>query len=130
MISNFFSIVVFNDTYFWSLKDAFDFDLNKIAELCKEIGVTFYKKDDVKFINRGGERPRNGNPRPMVIGFRTQTCRDAIFGAVGRLRNTGFKEVRIVADLTKMQRDKEQALNDECLKRNNNRTPDEIQAFL
>ena len=113
-----------------SKKDSFEFDIKQVDSICKEINVKFYMHDDVKFINRVGAKPSDGRPRPMVVGFRLQTCCDALLASAYRLKKTRLQNIRVVPDLTKYQRKKEEDLFIECERMNANLTPDDSANFL
>ena len=82
---------------------------------------------EVKFVNRVGEKPKDGKPRPMIIGFRDISIRDDILKNAFKLKNSTFSHVRVVPDLTKMQRTEEQELFEEAGNRNENMTePDSL----
>ena len=111
-------------------KDLFEFDLGQVEMLCKEIDVTFYKHDDVKFIFRAGQRPTDGKPRPMIVGFRSQNCRDTILNFAYRTKKTRLQDVRIVPDQTRIERDLETKLQTECDNRNANLSEADAATFL
>ena len=112
-----------------SRKDGFDFDLKQVEMICREINVRF-NAYDIKFIIRPGEKRSDGKPRPMIVGFKNSRCRDYLYDSSYKLKKTRLSEIRVVADLTRFQRDKEQALFEECEKRNAELNSDEAAAFL
>ena len=112
-----------------SRKEGFEYDMGQIGAMCKEINIRFHNRDDVKFITRAGER-QNGRPRPTIVGFRSSRFRDELLESAYKLKNTRLHEVRIVPDLTKCQRDKEQALLDECERKNASLSSEDAASFL
>ena len=113
-----------------SKKDNFDYEIDQVGLYCEAMNVEFKNRDDVKFIYRAGERQQNGRSRPLVVGMRDNALKEYILRVSYRLKNTRFPEVRIIPDITKMQRDRESDLYHECEARNANRTPDETNRFL
>jgi hypothetical protein len=76
-------------------------DRRQCGEVLATIGVRT-RGQDLKFCRRVGERGRD--PRPVVIGIRTEEERRYIMDRARMLQGTRFENVAIVPDLTKMQR--------------------------
>ena len=106
-----------------------EFDLDHIMELCNITEVECCVDTEVKFVNRVGEKPKDGKPRPMIIGFRDVSIRDSILKNTFKLKNSSFSHIRIVPDLTKLQRNEEQELTEEATQRNNNMSEPESLNF-
>ena len=50
-------------------KELFETELKKVHKLCEVLKINFRFKNDVKFIYRAGEMSKDGQPRPMIVGF-------------------------------------------------------------
>lgn len=82
----------------------------------KSIGVKL-AEDDIKYSVRLGDlndRRVEEEPRPLKISFRKLALREEIFNNARNLQKTQFKEVSIVPDLTKQQRDEDKDLRAEA----------------
>ena len=102
-----------------------DHDRDFVLELCNITETECCVDTDIKLINRTGEKPKDGKPRPILVGFRDAKIRDGILRGAYKLKNSSFDYLRVVPDLTKLQRDEEQALYKECEKRNDNMSGDD-----
>jgi hypothetical protein len=83
--------------------------------LCGEVLATIGARtrgQDLRFCRRVGERGRD--PRPVVIGLRTEEERRLILDKARLLQGTRFDNTGIVPDLTKMQRRAEDQLASEA----------------
>ena len=95
----------------------YDFELFK--EVCSELNIVFQPDKDIKFISRLGEKPKNGTPRPLIIGFRNRDIRDKLHSSSYLLKTSrNLFNVRLVADLTQAQREVETDMENECELRN------------
>lgn len=95
-------------------------DDEKLLDLLSELNVKINPKEDVKFCVRLGET-RNDletKPRPILIGFRNLDVRDNILQVSRNLSKTKYKDVSIIPDLTKRQRQQETDMRKEVDKRN------------
>jgi hypothetical protein len=96
-----------------------------IAE-CKNIfqaaGVAEQDRE-IRTCRRLGEK--SSEPRPVVVVMRREAARVAILEAARQLKNTSYKDVSIIPDLTPMQRKEEAGLVDEAEKRNRDELTDE-----
>jgi hypothetical protein len=81
------------------------------------------KKDDLRFCRRIGER--GAEPRPIVVGLENEEEKRHILGRARELRNTRFKDVSIVPDLTRKQRNREARMKDEAEEKNKSLTAEE-----
>ena len=90
-------------------------DETQAGKLFKAIGVKV-TDDDVKFSVRLGDLTDKvvEEPRPLKISFRKLALREDIFSKARNLQTTKFKDVSIVPDLTKQQRDEDKELRDEA----------------
>ena len=101
------------------IKGKRDAEVKNIDDICIELNMNFRMDDDIKFVKRVGARRDDGNPRPLIAGFRDRAFRDRLLNMQFKLkRSRNLSLVRIVADLTKNQRDNELAMEAECKKRN------------
>jgi hypothetical protein len=74
------------------------------------------RQEDLRFCRRVGERGQD--PRPIIIGLRTEEEKRAILERARLLRGTSYDNVSIVPDMTKMQRQAEDNLAREAEARN------------
>jgi len=72
----------------------------------------------IKFTRRLGEKGQE--PRPLLAGFYTEIERAKLLKTSKNLENTVFKDVNVVPDLTKKQREEEADLKKEADKKNKN----------
>ena len=73
--------------------------------------------DSIKFVKRIGARAeRGGKPRPLLIGFKYAEGKQKMMDNTRKLadRVDTWKEVSIIHDLTKMQREEEQKMRTEA----------------
>lgn len=66
------------------------------------------QKEDIKFLRRVGDK--GAAPRPMVVGLFSEQARKKLLEGTKQLRDTFFKDVQVVPDLTKIQREEEEKL--------------------
>jgi hypothetical protein len=93
-------------------------DMMECNNIFKAAGVTEQDRD-IKTCRRIGEKSKVSNePRPVVVVMKREASRTAILEAARQLRNTSYKEVSIIPDLTPMQRKEEAGLTDEAARRN------------
>jgi hypothetical protein len=71
---------------------------------------------EIRACRRIGER--GNDPRPVVVVMRKEAAKTAILEAARELRNTEYKDVSIVPDLTPLQRKEEAGLAEEAERRN------------
>jgi hypothetical protein len=99
--------------------------------LCGEVLATIgarTRSQDLRFCRRVGERGRD--PRPLVIGIRTEEERRFILDRARLLQGTRFDNVAIVPDLTKMQRRAEDQLSGEAEIKNRSLTAEDREKNL
>ena len=82
-------------------------DLKILGELVQVMDIDV-REYDIKFTNRLGPRKQNGEPRPMIVGLRDTWFKDLFLKNAHRLKDSVFEHVRIVPDLTKLQREQDQ----------------------
>jgi hypothetical protein len=100
--------------------------MEKDKERCEKIFKAVNartRKDDLRFCRRIGER--GADPRPIVIGLETEEEKRHILGRARDLRNTSFRDVSIVPDLTRKQRNREARMKEEADEKNKTLTADE-----
>lgn len=73
-------------------------------------------EDDIKFCRRVGER--GNGPRPLIVGFYSEQEKNSVARKAKRLEETNYKEVSIVPDLTRRQRQEEGSMFAEAERRN------------
>ena len=103
-----------------------DHDLDFIRDLCDVTETKCCVDTEIKFINRTGEKPKDNKPRPIIVGFRDIATRDSILNNAYKLKGSTLEYLRVMPDLTKMQRSEEQELYDEVERRNAQLTGDEL----
>jgi hypothetical protein len=92
-------------------------DTTNILSVFKTMKLSI-KAEDIKFISRLGEKVKEGETRPLLIGFKDQDTRDSILQNVRKLANTSHSKVSIVPDLTLKQRQEDKRLLGEKEQRN------------
>ena len=91
-------------------------DMDECEKIFDELEMEEDEKADIKFCRRIGEKGQD--PRPMVVVLRTETTKNKILERAKNLRESSYKEVGIVPDLTVQQRREEQQLSEEADRRN------------
>jgi hypothetical protein len=81
------------------------------------------RKEDLRFCRRIGER--GAEPHPIVIGLENEEEKRHILGRAKELRNTNFRDVSIVPDLTRKQRNREARMKEEADEKNKTLTAEE-----
>jgi hypothetical protein len=82
---------------------------------------------DIKFTRRLGEASGRG-PRPLCVGFFSDSERDKVLRRARELEKSKYKDVSICADLTWKQREEEADLAKEADRRNERELTDEDKA--
>jgi hypothetical protein len=108
-------------------RDRAEADRRMCSEVLSVIGVRT-RGQDLKFCRRIGERGRD--PRPLVMGIRTEEERRNILDRSRALQSTRFENVAIVPDLTRMQRRAEDQLSKEAEQRNQSLTVEDRERNL
>jgi hypothetical protein len=108
-------------------RDRMEADRRLCGELLTIIGART-RGQDLRFCRRVGERGRD--PRPIVIGIRTEEERRFILDRARLLQGTRFDNVSIVPDLTKMQRRAEDQLASEAELKNRSLTAEDNERNL
>ena len=103
-------------------------DMDSCDNIFKTMKTTVSSRTALKFCRRIGEKGEN--PRPMVIGFRHEKDKEEILQNVYKLKDTFFKEISIVPDLTKEERKEEVDMLTEAENNNKKRTEDDISKNL
>ena len=91
-------------------------DMDECEKIFDELEMEEDEKADIKFCRRIGEKGQD--PRPMVVVLRTETTKNKILERAKNLRESSYKEVGIVPELTVQQRREEQQLSEEADRRN------------
>lgn len=90
-------------------------DEDVILDIFEELGYNLKMKDDIKFMSRLGKT----STRPIVVGFRSQECRDKILNNTWKLsKSEEFKDISVNPDLTPKQLEEEKKLKLEAENRN------------
>jgi hypothetical protein len=96
-------------------RDRAEADRRLCSDVFATIGVRT-RGHDLKFCRRVGERGRD--PRPLVIGIRTEEERRQILDRARTLQGTRFDNIAVVPDMTRMQRRAEDQLASEAEAKN------------
>lgn len=107
-------------------------DRKQVQEILDSIKVNLSVEADTKFMYRVGEPPKDSSSsrtRPLIVGFHEQDKCEQILKKVHQLKNTSFKHVTIVKDLTSKQREEEIELRCEAEKRNSELNEDEAENY-
>jgi hypothetical protein len=102
-------------------------DKTECANLLAAMGIRM-RQDDLRFCRRVGERGQD--PRPIIIGLRTEEEKRAILDRARMLRGTRYDNVSVVPDMTKMQRQAEDKLAREAEERNMSLTAEDRERNL
>jgi hypothetical protein len=97
-------------------------DKDRCGKIFKAINART-KREDLRFCRRIGER--GTDPRPIVIGLENEEEKRHILGRAKDLRNSRFKDISIVPDLTRKQRNREARMKEEAEEKNKTLTADE-----
>ncbi len=103
-------------------KEKREWDIASCENILREM-KTDYNRDDIKFVRRIGEK--SNTVRPLVVGLFTEQSKRKILAGARTLKDTFFKDVQIVPDLTKRQREEEETLRRKADELNGKRTNDE-----
>ena len=98
-------------------------DKISVQELCAVVGADINVEEAARFarrlgpINRDDESP---GPRPLLIGFKTESERDLILEKTPVLADKAepWSNVNVIMDLTKCQRREEKEMRDNATKKN------------
>lgn len=101
-----------------------DWDLDSCDNIFEALGIRKKSRETIKFIRRVGESGGE-DPRPMLVGFHKKEDKSELMEKARQLRNTIFKEVTIVPDITPQQRKEEADMGREAERRNETRTEEE-----
>lgn len=99
-----------------------EWDLDSCGNIFKTMKLNL-SSEAVKFVRRVGAKGENA--RPMIVGFHSDETRRRVLSGARELQATFFKDVSIVPDLTKRQRDDEEELKNLASRRNNELTEDD-----
>lgn len=101
-------------------------DLKVISDLFAQLSLDLKPEEHVKFARRLGERPTGDGSRPLLMGCITPEVRERILSNSRKLaEKKEWENVTVVADLTKRQREEENALRNEAVRLNTERTDEE-----
>ena len=94
-------------------------DYDKFQEVVNKIGLDVRVKEVVKFGRRTGAK-KNDEPRPLILGFKQSEARKEILENAKKLNDEDdpWKKIKIVTDLTKMQRDEEAKMMNDAKEKN------------
>jgi hypothetical protein len=105
-------------------RDRMERDKNICGELFRIMNVRT-KPEDLRFCRRVGQRGRD--PRPIIIGLRTEEEKRAILDRTNTLPGTRFDNLSVGPDQTRMQRQGEERLVGEAKARNRQLTSEDIE---
>ena len=103
-------------------------DMKKIQELFSVLEVNIDAEETAKYARRLGERPvGTAGPRPLLIGFKVLDSKQTILDNSRKLaeKSDVWKNVSVISDLTKRQREDEQKLRHEAERLNAERSVDD-----
>lgn len=103
-------------------KEGVEMDKEECGRIFEAINAGV-RKENLKFCKRLGEKSKD--PRPLVIGLTSEETRRRILEKNRELQHSMYKNVSIVADLTRKQREEERRLMAEAEKRNKNLSEEE-----
>ena len=93
-------------------------DLEELQKVLDSIQAEVDLKTVVRWSRRLGERKDNG-PRPLLLGFAESSAKEKILDKAHKLDDDEeYKAIHIVQDLTKKQRDEEDAMRKEAASKN------------
>jgi hypothetical protein len=101
-----------------SVEERKAWDLKSCNNIFRALDLEMDSESAVKFVRRVGERGEA--PRPLVVGLKKEWQKEDLMEKAKHLKDTNFRDVMIVPDLTKEQRKEEAAMNSEAEKRNEN----------
>jgi len=91
-------------------------DNDNLKEILKIISLSSIKDDDIKYMNRIGEKRQTD--RPLLVSFRNQEHRDRVLENARFLKSSKKADISLIPDLTKRQRKEEDDLRKEMRKKN------------
>ena len=91
-------------------------DTEECTKIFSALGLEEEAKRNIKHCRRIEERTEE--PRPLVVVLRTEDTKRKIMEAARNLKNTKYREVGIVPDMTVQQRREEQSMVEEVERRN------------
>jgi ElaB/YqjD/DUF883 family membrane-anchored ribosome-binding protein len=97
-------------------------DIAECGNIFRAAGIQEQDRE-IRACRRVGEK--GSEPRPVVVVLKKETARRAILEAARHLRNTNYREVSIIPDLTPQQRKEEAGLAEEAEKRNREELTDD-----
>ena len=98
-----------------------DKDIETLQDLVSQIDVEMTMTDAVQFARRLGECSDDAShPRPLLVGFRDVGCKNQVLDNSRKLavKEDHWKDVNIVQDLTKLQRNEEKKMREQALELN------------
>jgi hypothetical protein len=105
-------------------RDRLERDKAVCGEMFKTMRIRT-RPEDLRFCRRIGQRGQD--PRPIIIGLRSEEEKKQILEKASHLRGTQFEAVTIGPDQTKMQRQGEERLQQEAQARNRQLTAEDIE---
>ena len=99
-----------------------EWDKKSCQNISRELKLSL-RMDDIKFCRRLGEK--SSEPRPLLVGFYSETHRNELLKNARNLEKTKFRDVNIGPDLTKEQREREIELKREAERRNEQLTEED-----
>lgn len=107
-----------------------EFDKEKVADILKQIDCDTIIKE-IKMVTRLGKKADQNSNRPLLVGLKNVTCSQKILENAKLLANVdSAKNISIVPDLTKKQREADAKVREEAKTLNNNMDDDEAKNWL
>ena len=101
----------------WEEEKKWDVDSFNNIMAAIQLDITF--EGAAAFSRRLGRRTE-GRSRPLLVGLHNENTRNLVLQHANRLRSTNLSNVSIAPDLTQQQREADDALREEAIRRNNN----------
>ena len=107
-------------------------DMKKIQDLFSKLEVEVVADEAVKYARRLGERPvGKTDPRPLLIGFKTLDSKLTVLDNSRKLaEDDNWKDVSVISDLTKRQREEESKMRQEADRLNGERSEEDAKNWL
>ena len=107
-------------------------DMKKIQDLFSKLEVEVVADEAVKYARRLGEQPvGKTDPRPLLIGFKTLDSKLTVLDNSRKLaEDDNWKDVFVISDLTKRQREEESRMRQEADRLNGERSEEDAKKWL
>ena len=99
-------------------------DTASFREVLNSINIELDPEIDIKFLRRVGDG--KNSTRPLIVGLENPVLRTKILKSSRKLADTRFKDVNIIPDLTKQQRQEDEEVRKHCDKKNEERVGEDL----